>query len=59
MTIIEFLEKYNYAPYALCEIAELVAEITDGKDLAGLATAYLEIKIDLETALDDIGFEFG
>lgn len=59
MTVKEFLEKHNHAPYEFYEIAELASEITDDKDLSGLATAYLEIKTDLEMTLDDIGFEIG
>lgn len=59
MTIKEFLEAYNYAPYGLEEIAGLVVEIIDGTDLVDAAKAFLEAKEKLEMMLADIGFEFG
>lgn len=59
MTIKEFLEKHNNAPYEFREIAELLTEITDDKDVAGTAKAYLESRENLEISLDDMGFEFG
>ena len=59
MTVKEFLEKYNYAPYTLAGVAEGVCDIIDDEELAGTAKAFLEIKENLEMMLDNIGFEFG
>ena len=59
MTIKEFLEKHNYAPYEFYEIAELLTQITDGGDLTREAKAFLDAKENLEMMLNDIGFEFG
>lgn len=58
-TVKEFLEKYNYAPYDLEEIAELASEVTDDEDFAGAAKSFLERKQNFEMMLDNIGFEFG
>ena len=59
MTVAEFLEKHNFAPYDLLEIADLVARVTDNEDLAEEARAFLDAKGNLEMMLNDIGFEFG
>lgn len=59
MTVKEFLEKYDGAPYMLYEVAELVSEITDDTNFADSAKAFLEVKENFEIILDDIGFEFG
>ena len=59
MTIEEFLEKFNYAPYELYEVAELLSDVTDNKEASGIANAFLEIKENFEMILDKIGFEFG
>ena len=59
MTVKEFLENHNYAPYEFYEIVELVSEITDNEDMMEEAKAFLDAKENLEMMLNDIGFEFG
>lgn len=59
MTIEEFLEKFNYAPYDIEEIAELLSTISDNVDAANTAKYFLEAKENLEMVLDEIGFEPG
>ena len=59
MTVAEFLEKFNFAPYDLSEIAGLLSQITDNDDLVEEAGAFLDAKENLHHMLDDIGFEFG
>lgn len=59
MTVKEFLEKHNYAPYEFYEIAELLTQITDNEDLVEEAKAFLDAKENLEMILVDIGFEPG
>lgn len=59
MTTKEFLEEYNYAPYEFYEVAELMSVIADNEDASNIAKYFLEAKENLETVLDEIGFEFG
>ncbi len=59
MTTKEFLDRHNYSPYALYEVAELASEIADDEDVANTAKFFLEAKENFEMALDTIGFEPG
>lgn len=59
MTVAEFIEKFNFAPYDLSEIAPQLVEVTDNEDLAEEARAFLDAQKNLYHMLDDIGFEFG
>jgi len=59
MTVAEFLEEFNYAPYDLSEVAELLTQITDNEDLAEEARAFLDAKDNFHHMLDDIGFVIG
>ena len=65
MNLVEFLEKYNYAPYDLYEVAELLADIKDSseeivsEEIVSAAKSFLEAEGNLKMILDKIGFEFG
>lgn len=59
MTEAEFLEKNNFAPYDLSEVAGILTQITDNEDLAKEAKAFIDAEENLQHMLDDIGFEFG
>lgn len=59
MTVAEFLEKFNCAPYDLTEVAGLLTQLTDNEDLAEEARAFLDAQDNIHHMLNDIGFEFG
>lgn len=59
MTEEEFLTEFSYGFYSLEEIAEILQYEVDDADLIGCARNYLNARERLETALDNIGFEFG
>lgn len=58
MKVEQFIEEYNYAPYSIEEVAEVLLKVEDN-DIALVAKDYLEVLNELYGALDDIGFEFG
>ena len=59
LTTKELLEQYNFAPYDIFEIAEIVENVTDDKELAIEAKTLLEAQRKFKSSLDSIGFEFG
>jgi len=59
MILKEFLEAYNFAPYELYEVVELLSTVTDNEDVANTAKYFLEAKENLEMVLDEMGFEPG
>ena len=59
MTVAEFLENFNHAPYNLYEIAELLSEVTDDLHAAQVASQFLTARDNLEVALDSMGWETG
>ena len=59
MKLEEFLTKYNYAPFTLEEVADLLSDVTDNEEASGAAKEYLAAWSKLESALGKIGYEFG
>ena len=57
MTVEEFLEKYNYAPYDDIELAEIASEVEG--EVGEIANKFLEVDRDFEGVLDSIGYERG
>ena len=59
MTLKEFLNSYNEAPYGLEEIADIASNISDSPALAKAAEQFVKNTAELETLLEEVGFEFG
>jgi len=59
MTLVKFLDIYNYAPYDGREVAEAAIEVTDHIPLAKAAKEYLDKEQTFFDELDKISFEFG
>lgn len=59
MNIQEFLETYNYAPYDIEEIAEIITDNVDDPKIVRIAQEFLDREKDFENTLKNIGFEFG
>ena len=57
MTVKEFLEQFNGAPYDDEELAESASEVEGNVGVK--AEAFLQAKRDFENALDSIGYERG
>jgi len=59
LTVDEFMEKFNGAPWDMEELAAKAARVTDNKELSGAARAYSLARRNLEAILEEIGYEFG
>lgn len=59
MKLSTFLDRNNYAPLDLDEVAEEAKKVSDDPTLKKAAIAYLKSKAELDEALEIIGFEFG
>lgn len=59
MTLEEFREEYNMAPYSLEDFADGAAGIEDCDDLANAADAFLTAKFAFESMMDYYGVEVG
>ena len=57
MTVKEFLEKFNYAPYDDEELAEIASEVEGS--IGEKADVFLNAKREFERALESIGYERG
>jgi len=57
MTIQEFLEQYNYAPFDDVELAEIATDV-DGI-IGETAEQFLQVKDKFDMLLNDIGYERG
>jgi hypothetical protein len=59
LTIEEFLEKYNYAPWGYEKLARVIRdELVLGPEVA-MAKQFLDAKAEFETALESMGYEHG
>ena len=59
MTLEEFREEYNMAPYSLEEFADGAAGVVDCDGLANAADAFLTAKLQFEYMMDYYGVEVG
>jgi len=57
MTVKEFLDKFNYAPYDNEELAEIASEVEG--EVGKKAQAFLDAKYDFDKTLEKIGYERG
>jgi len=56
MTVEEFMEQFNGAPYDDQELAEVASKVEG--DLGDAAEQFLDALRDFHSALDEIGFEW-
>ncbi|MFA5313464.1 MAG: hypothetical protein WC375_09155 [Methanomassiliicoccales archaeon] len=59
MTLEEFLENYDGAPFDTDEAANLASYISDSPELSKAAKVYLKARRELDYRLEEVGFEFG
>ena len=59
MILEKFLQDFNYAPYLDMEVAGLASTVTDNKGLSDTAKAFIEASEKFNSALEDVGYEFG
>ena len=59
MTVEDFLDEFNNAPYGVSEVAGIASKIHDDNELSQCARALEKAETAFLQQLDRVGFEFG